>query len=414
MSKVILHVDMDAFYASVEVLDRPEYRGLPLLVGGAGARGVVAAASYEARTFGCHSAQPMAVALRRCPHATVVSPRMARYRDISRSVFKIFESYTPVIEPLSIDEAFLDVTESQALFGAGETIAAKIRADVRERVGITCSIGVSGVKFVAKLASAYEKPDGLTVVGVGDEQEFLDPLPVNKLWGVGPKTHAKLREINVHTIRALREVEVERLEQLFGDPGRQLGRLARGVDLREVTPGRVAVQVSREDTYPTDLTTRDQVYACLLSQATSVADRLTRSGRRARQVFIKIRGGDFHTVTRQRTFEHLTAEASTIYDAAKELFDALGWEPLAIRLTGVGVAGFEGATEDPQLELFGEEAALGAGPASEDRARRRVVQETMTAVRSRFGAEKLAPAGGRSSTPSLGGRATSRNQDEDD
>lgn len=414
MRNVILHVDMDAFYASVEVLDRPEYRGLPLLVGGAGGRGVVAAASYEARTFGCHSAQPMAVALRKCPTATVVTPRMARYREVSRSIFQVFESYTPLVEPLSIDEAFLDVTESQALFGDGPKIAAQIRAEVWERVGLTCSVGVSAVKFVAKLASAHRKPDGLTVIPRGHEKEFLDPLPVNKLWGVGPKMHAKLQAIDVHTIRGLRKVEVARLERMFGEPGRQLGRLARGIDFREVTPGRVAVQVSHEDTYPKDLTTRVQVYECLLSQATAVADRLTKSQRRARQVFIKIRDTKFRTVTRQRTLDHSTAEASTIFDTAKSLFEALNWEPLAIRLTGVGVSGFEATNEEAQLELFAGDAVSDAGDGSVARDRRRVVQETMTAVRARFGAEKLAPGGGRSSAPSEGGRAASRHQDEED
>ncbi len=414
MDKVILHVDMDAFYASVEALDKPEYRGVPLLVGGAGARGVVAAASYEARAFGCHSAQPMAVALRRCPNATVVAPRMARYREVSTSVFEIFKSFTPLIEPLSIDEAFLDVTDSRSLFGDGETIARQIRAGVYKRVGLTCSIGVSAVKFIAKLASAHQKPDGLTVVERGSEQAFLDPLPVNKLWGVGPKTHAKLREINVHTVRGLRRVEPDRLERLFGESGQQLGRLARGVDSRAVTPGRAAVQVSHEDTYAKDLTSAAQVHGRLLSQATAVADRLTKSGRRARQVFIKIRDTNFRTVTRQMTLEHRTAEASTIYDAARGLFDGLGWEPLAIRLTGVGVSDFRETLDEQQLGLFSEDALREVGDGSSDRARRRVVQETMTAVRSRFGAEKLAPGGAGSGSRALGGRAASRHQDEDD
>lgn len=413
MHRTILHVDMDAFFASVEALDDPSLRGRPVLVGGAGARGVVAAASYEARVFGCRSAQPTAVALRRCPDAVVVAPRMERYREVSREVFARFERVTPLVEPLSIDEAFLDVTASRSLFGEGPAIARALRAEVLEATGLTCSVGVAAVKFVAKIASGHDKPDGMTVVPAGGEQDFLGPLPVGRLWGVGPKTLERLTSMGLRTVADLRQVERTRLERAFGEHGERLFRLARGIDDRAVEPGRRRVQISHEDTFPEDLTRNEEVEASLLAQATAVADRLIRGGRRGRVVFIKIRDGDFNTVTRQRTLERPTALARVIYEAAREMFLGLKIPHLSIRLTGVGVSGLvdeEGPGQQLELQLGGGVDGEGT-PAT---ARGETLQQTLTAVRTRFGEAALAPAGSRSVRRAQGGKATSRRLDEDE
>lgn len=343
---------------------------------------------------------------------------MARYREVSASVFDLFHGYTPLVEPLSIDEAFLDVTASRALFGDGVAIARELRARVAERTGCTCSVGVSAIKFVAKIASGHDKPDGLTAVPPGEEAAFLAPMPVEKLWGVGPKTLAQLRRRGVRRVDDLRRRSLAQLRDDLGEHGEKLWHLAHGRDARAVVPGRAAVQVSHEDTFEQDLTCREEVRASLLAQATAVADRLTRTGRRGRHISIKIRDAAFRTVTRQRTLDRPTAEASTIYETACALFDRLEWSTLEIRLTGVGVSGLSVA--ETVGEAAGEAAAqlelaleVPTGTASQvtdaaDPRRRQAVQETLTAIRDRYGVRALTPAASRAAGRAAGGKAASR------
>ncbi len=248
----ILHIDMDAFFASVEQLDDPSLRGEPVLVGGAERRGVVAAASYEARPFGIHSAMPMAEALRRCRHAIVVPPRRHRYEEVSASIFAVFRRFTPLVEGLSVDEAFLDVTASRGLFGDGEAIARRIRQAIRAETGLTASAGVAPSKFVAKIASDFDKPDGLVVVRPEEVRAFLDPLPIERMWGVGPKAAARLHGLGYVTLRDLAEADVRRLEATLGSWGGEVARLARGEDEREVVSEREAKSIGAEETYDED------------------------------------------------------------------------------------------------------------------------------------------------------------------
>ena len=291
----ILHVDMDAFFASVEILDDPSLRGKPVLVGGSSRRGVVAAASYEARKFGVHSAMPMAVALRKCPHAVVVPGRHSRYGEVSAQVFTIFERYTPLVEGLSLDEAFLDVTDSRALFGDGTQIAERIRADIFAETGLTASAGVAASKFVAKIASDMNKPNGITVVPVGEEAvaAFLAPLSVERMWGVGVKTAPKMRALGFHTFADLAKASDARLESALGSWGGTVARLARGQDARGVETDRVAKTVGHESTYEHDVTTLAALDRAILSHAERVAARLVEGGLWATGITLKIKYADF-------------------------------------------------------------------------------------------------------------------------
>ncbi len=251
--KQIIHLDMDAFYASVEMLDNPALRGQPVIVGGPKQRGVVSAASYEARKFGVHSALPMAVAMRLCPQGVFLPVRMPRYKEISDQIFEIFLRFTPLVEPLSIDEAFLDVTASVRLFGPAEEIAKQIKNQVREEIGLTVSAGVAPSKLVAKIASDLNKPDGLTVVPEGNVQQFLDPLPIEKLWGVGKMTQKDLSLLNVKTVGELSRLPKDLLRRRFGGQGLQLYFLSKGIDDREVQPERIIKSIGREETFPEDI-----------------------------------------------------------------------------------------------------------------------------------------------------------------
>jgi len=372
----ILHVDMDAFFASVEQRDRPELRGRPVLVGHSpGKRGVVAAASYEARRFGCRSAMPMAQALRLCPEAVVLPPRGARYAEISAQILAILERFTPLVEPLSIDEAFLDVTGCTALFGPAEQIARTIKQQIREATQLTASVGVAPNKFLAKLASDLHKPDGLVVVQAEAVQAFLDPLPITRLWGVGKATLRHFENMGVRTFADARRLSLEALRQRFGELGEQFYRLVRGIDDRPVVPDREAKSISHEVTFPTDI----DDYACLrevlLDQADQVARRLRRHGLLARTVTLKIRKADFTTLTRRRTLHEPTDRTDVFCRVACELFDA--WSrrhPPAVRLIGMGVAQLRPAA-GRQLALFGEEESQ----------RRRRLDHIIDQIRDRFG-----------------------------
>jgi DNA polymerase-4 len=347
--RTILHVDMDAFYASVEQRDDPSLRGRPLIVGGRSRRGVVLAASYEVRPFGVRSAMPMAEALRRAPHAVVVPPRRDAYARASEEAFAIFQRYTPLVEPLSLDEAFLDVTGSRALFGDGETIARAIKDAVKSELSLTASAGVAPSKFVAKIASDLRKPDGLVVVREEEVEAFLHPLPIERMWGVGPKTAPKMREAGILTLGDLAAARGDKLERLFGSWGPHAGRLARGDDDRDVVPDGVAKSIGAEETYEEDLVGAEAIGPTLLEHAQRVARRLLRADLRARTVTVKIKYADFSLRSRSVTLPEAVQDTSAIHGAALECLARVPLEQRRVRLTGVSVSGIEGGAPEPAL-----------------------------------------------------------------
>ncbi len=350
-ARAILHVDMDAFFASVEQLDDPRLRGKPVLVGGAGPRGVVAAASYEARVYGCRSAQPMAVARRLCPQAIIVKGHFDRYREESQKVFAILHDFTPMVEPVSIDEAFLDVTGSQPIFGEPEAMARRIKDRIRAETKLTGSVGVAPNKFLAKLASDMDKPDGLTVIRPEDVDRVLPPLPIGKIWGIGPKTAERLEGIGVRTIGDLRKLDPDVLARRLGTDADHYLRLAHGLDDREVTGDADAKSIGHEQTFGENLTDPEQVRAVMLEQAEQVSARLRKHKLFARGVTVKIRYGDFQTVTRAKTLEAAADTTQPIWHAARELFDTWAREFKPVRL--IGVTATKLTRGEGQLELFG-------------------------------------------------------------
>ena len=378
----ILHADLDAFFAAVEVLDDPSLRGLPLIIGHPGPRGVVSTASYEARRFGVHSAMPSVEALRRCPQGVWRSPRGPRYARASREVMEVFRAFTPLVEPLSLDEAFLDVRGSRRLFGDGPTIAGRIRREVLERTGLVVSIGVAPNKFLAKVASDLGKPDGLTVVPDGEEIAFLAPLPIRRLWGVGPRTAERLGHLRVRTIGDLQRLDPALLRSALGERGgAHLHELAHGRDRRPVEPRRDTKSVSTESTFETDLTDPREIEDFLFAAATEVARSLRRGGWRARTVLLKVRTGSFRTWTRSLTLGSPTDSGERLYRSAVELFEErieLGGE--GVRLLGVGASGLVGEESPVQNDLFGEE------PESDPRDR------LADAINERLGSSALRPA----------------------
>jgi DNA polymerase IV len=336
---MILHVDMDAFYASVEIRDRPELEGQPVIVGGTPeGRGVVAAASYEARKFGVHSAMPAGRALKLCPHAIVLKPRMSHYAEVSDQIHEILHRYTPLIEPLSLDEAFLDVTGSAALFGPAEGIARKIKDDIRDELRLVASVGVAPNKFLAKLASDLRKPDALVVVDPDRIQEFLDPLPVSRLWGVGRVTQEEIARLGVETIGQFRRLAQSDVESRFGKHGSALWDLAHGRDERRVIPDREAKSISHETTFSTDILSMEILQTRLLDLTDLVGQRLRRHRRVGRTVQLKLRYADFSTITRSETLDRPTNVTNEIWaSATRMLSEKLPSRQLKVRLIGVGV-----------------------------------------------------------------------------
>jgi len=376
----ILHIDMDAFFASVEQRDDPSLRGKPVLVGGGERRGVVAAASYEARPFGVRSAMPMARALRLCPEAIVVPPSRGRYEEASAAVFAVFERFTPLVEGLSLDEAFLDVTASRRLFGDGEAIARQIKAAIRDETELVASAGVAPSKFVAKIASDLDKPDGLVVVG-GDEVEgFLAPLPIERMWGIGPKAAHRLRSMGFETLGDLARADEATLERALGSWGAEVGRLARGIDDRDVVPDREAKSIGAEETYDDDLTTRAAIERTLLAHASRVAARLHRSALCAGRVTVKLKRADFTLKTRQARLPHPVDDATSIYEVACALLDRFELRGHRFRLTGVSAGDLQKGP--PPRTLFEDET----------RSKRRAVEKAMGELRERFGAGGLTRA----------------------
>jgi DNA polymerase-4 len=401
-SREIVHCDMDAFYASVEVLDDPGLAGKPVIVGGGEKRGVVAASSYEARRYGVHSAMPMATARRLCPGGVFLPVRMARYRDVSDLVFGIFRRFTPLVEPVSIDEAFLDVTASVRLFGAPEAIARAIKAAVRGETGLTVSAGVAPSKLVAKIASDMRKPDGLTVVPRGKVMEFLSPLPVEKLWGVGPVTRETLGAMGVATIGDLARVPAEILEGKFGEGGLHLHRLANGIDDREVETEREAKSIGHEDTYDEDIRDPGAMRKEILGLADRVAARLRREGVRGRTVTLKVKYADFTAVTRAVTLSRATDDGGEIYRSAIPLLAKTRAGRQPVRLLGISVsrlAADDGSREETwdQMPLFGGKPRRAAGEAqpagaATDPARVAKLNAAVDRIREKFGKKGIRPA----------------------
>jgi DNA polymerase-4 len=347
---------MDAFFASIEQLDHPELRGKPILVGGDGPRGVVTTASYEARPYGCHSAQPMAVAKRLCPHAIVVPTRFQRYREISDWMFEILESFTPQVQPLSIDEAFLDVTGTERLHGSAIDIAGKLKARVKNELFLTISVGVAPNKFLAKLASDLEKPDGLTVITPETIDTVLPPLPVSKIWGIGPKTAKRLDSMLIRTIGDLRRAPDETLRRFFGKDAGRVRNLSFGRDEREVVTDSQAKQISHEQTFGVNVTDPDHVRDELIEQVEQVARRLRRHRLLAGGVTVKIRFGEFQTITRSRALCEPTDITSTLWEATREAFDSWALRSFQpVRLIGMAARSLCSAAET-QMPLFADES----------------------------------------------------------
>jgi DNA polymerase-4 len=349
----ILHVDMDAFYAAVEQRDRPDLRGRPVIVGAdPRGRGVVAAASYEARRYGVHSAMPIGQAYRRCPHGVYLPVAMARYAAVSAEIMAILGEFTPLVEPLSLDEAFLDVTGSEALFGPPLEIARTIKARIRADVGLTASAGVAPNKFLAKIASDLEKPDGLVEVVRGSEATFLRDLPIARLWGVGPTAEAGLAELGIRTIGQLARLPRRLLQARLGSFGLHLHELAHGRDDRAVVPWEEPKSVGAEETFGRDTADAGRLRATLLGQADRVASELRALGLAGRTVTLKLRFSDFETVTRRETSPAPTADGSEIFRRAWEAFERLP-RPQPVRLIGVSVSGLQRQGDPRQLALFG-------------------------------------------------------------
>lgn len=318
----ILHVDVDAFFASVEQMDNPELKGKPVIVGGStGLRGVVSTASYEARRFGVHSAQPMTEARRLCPQGVFLKVRMDRYQEVSRRIHKILSSYTPKVEPISIDEAFLDVGGCQTLFGRSEDIARAIKIRIKKETGLTCSVGVAPNKFLAKIASEMRKPDGLVEVREDEKESFLVDLPVSKMWGVGKVTERKLQQMGLHTIGELRRLSLFQLKNIFGKPGARVYQLCRGIDDRVITSKRETKSISSETTFLHDISQGELLERTLQDLSVEVASRLNNENLWARSIQLKIRFADFKTITRTSTYEEATNSPKLIWQRARELLD---------------------------------------------------------------------------------------------
>jgi len=389
----ILHVDMDAFYASVEQRDDPSLRGRPVIVGGTGNRGVVAAASYEVRRYGVHSAMPMREALRRCPDAVCVSPRISHYAAESARIFEVFREYTPLVQGLSLDEAFLDVSASLTAFGPAAAIAVEIKQRIRERTGLTASVGAAPNKLVAKIASDLRKPDGLVIVRPGEVQALLDPLPVRKLFGLGEKTAPKVEALGIHTFRDLRLANPDRLRPVFGRYTERVIERAAGIDDRPVEPDLDEKQVSAEETFETDLRDPARLSSEIVRLADKACARLRRRGLAARCVTVKIRRADFTTYTRQRHVEPATQETRVVTAVALELLhEWITSQPRAsVRLLGVGVSDLG---DVPQMDLFTAPEAT----------RNRELDAAVDRIRERFGSVALKPASALGSKPSSGPR----------
>jgi DNA polymerase IV len=358
MNRTILHVDMDAFYAAVEQRDHPEYRGKPVIVGsdpkGGKGRGIVATCSYEARKFGVHSAQPISKAWQLCPQGIYVLPDMRKYVRVSERIMNILLEFTDMLEQVSIDEAFLDVTGSKKLFGTGREIAAKIKRRIQNELQLTASIGVAQNKFIAKVASDLKKPDGLVVVEPGREREFLAPLPVGRLWGVGPKTETLLKKIGLETIGQLADLQHSEMAARLGKNGAHLWQLAQGIDDRPVLPEEGFKSVGHEFTFEQDTADSELLHKTLLTLTEKVAHRLRMQSARARTIAIKFREADFSTFTRRVTLDNPVDTAEKIFPVALKLMKSLVRDGVLVRLIGVSAGNLEAGAGGKQMSFLSQ------------------------------------------------------------
>jgi len=371
---------MDAFYASVEQLDQPELQGKPVIVGGsAESRGVVSAASYEARKYGVHSAMPMKTALKLCPQAILLPVRMNCYQEVSQQVFEIFASYTPQVEPISIDEAFMDVTGCIRFLGSAMDIGQAIKAKIKKKTGLTASVGIAPNKFLAKLASDLEKPDGFVIITEDNKQEILDPLPVSKIWGVGKVTCQVLGDQGIKTIGDLRQKSLSFLKPLLGNTAEELLELAQGIDHRPVEAEHQAKNLSSEQTFATDIDDYETLRSVLYDQVQLVAARLRRKELLAKTITLKFRYANFSTLTRGKTLRQATATTQILWESAHEVFTA--WHKRqagALRLIGFGVSGLQTASSQQQ-ELFPD-------PQEQKQSQ---LDKAMDAIHKRFGRDAI-------------------------
>ncbi len=378
---MIIHLDMDAFYASIEVRDNPSLAALPVVVGGsAEGRGVVSTANYVARQFGIHSAMPASQAKRLCPQAVFIKPRMQHYVAVSKQIRDIFHRFTDRVEPLSLDEAFIDTHGCEALFGTAETIAQKIKQAIREEIGLTASAGIAPNKFLAKVASDLQKPDGFVVVKAENIQSFLDPLPITRIWGIGPQTKKKLDRFQIATIGQFRTITKDLLFELFGDHGDHFWNLAHGIDARTVTPDREAKSISHETTFPVDLHDYEVLKGYLLELTDQVAMRLRRANLVGKSLHLKLRFSNFETITRSRTLTTPTHSSEPLAQSIVALLDAERSKlHRGVRLIGMGVSQLK-ADHPIQLTLFDQP----------QRERDQRMDQTADAIRLKFGKSSLA------------------------
>ncbi len=379
-SSQIIHVDMDAFFASVEILDNPDLTGKPVIVGGSPEkRGVVAAASYEARKFGIHSAMPTSLAMKLCPKAILLPGRMKRYVELSHQIREIFYRYTPQIEPISLDEAFLDISGSIQLFGPAKTIGQEIKSQIKEELGLIASVGIAPNKFLAKLASDLEKPDGFVIITEENKQNILDPLDISRIWGIGKVTEKALKSIGIITIEELRKTDPIELQDILGNSTGHILALAKGIDDREAESVHVSKSMSSEHTFATNVKDKNVLLNVLFNQVDEVAQRLRKEKLEAKAITLKLRYGNFRTVTRSNTLDKATNTTKILWEEAKEIF--LKWRKIsggALRLLGFGASGLvdEGSG---QKELF-------TNP--EDK-RRKKVDEVFDKIKEKYGDDSV-------------------------
>ncbi len=350
---MIIHIDMDAFYASVEERENPEIRGKPLIVGGhPERRGVVSAANYPARQFGIHSAMPTVQAVKRCPHLLIVHPRHGLYRKVSRQIVDIFSRYTPMIEPLSLDEAFLDCSGSEKLYGDSARIGKQIKSDISNELELTASVGIAPNKFLAKLASDYGKPDGFTVILEEQVQEFLDPQPVDRLWGIGKVGSARFRSLGIQTVRDLRLADPGIIKNLLGQDSVRIRNLASGIDDRKVIPDSDVKSISQETTFARNISNYSAIESTAIYLTESVCYRLRKAGLEGRVIKVKIRFADFHTISRSRTLEKPSHRTQTVWGNVRTLIaEELKGKSFKVRLIGVGISGFD-SEQNEQVSIF--------------------------------------------------------------
>jgi len=368
----IIHIDMDCFFAAVEVKDNPELAGKPIIVGALpGSRGVVSACSYEAREFGVHSAMPISSAVRKCPDGIFLKPRGDRYIEESEKIMAIFSHYTPLVEPLSLDEAFLDVSGSHRLFGTSVEIGREIKRRIKDETGLIASVGIAPTKFVAKIASDIGKPDGFVVVNENEVFEFLMPLDVRKIWGVGKVTWKKLEKHGLKTVGDIAEFPVKQLERMLGKSGRHLHNLSHGIDSRTVNPVTERKQVSNEYTFRIDTDDMWEVERVLLALSDKVAGRLLSKGKKGKTVTLKLRDETFKTITRSHTLDRPIMSGEEIYEEARNLLQSEDLTGLKIRLIGVSVSGFESGDQTSLFEDVSQQ--------------KNKVEEVIADIRGRFG-----------------------------